>query len=337
MGNFDKINMIEWLKTAPEQKKGMPVLSFPGTRLLGIDVEELVFSGEKQAQGMIAIAEKYDTLASLSMMDLSVEAEAFGCPVRYMDDEVPTVSAPIVNSPEDAEALQVPPAGSKRTGEYIKAIEIAKREIKDRPVFAGTIGPFSLAARMMDVTEIMIQCFVDPEAVHKVVDKSTKFLTEYIKEYKKIGANGVVIAEPAAGLLSPQYIGEFSSPYVKRIIEAVEEEDFLVIYHNCGKVIPLVKEILETGARAFHFGNTIKLDEILPLIPSDKIVMGNVDPASRFRSGTPESVREATLDVLDKCSKYPNFIISSGCDIPPASPIENIDAFFATIKEYYGK
>ena len=29
---------------------------------------------------------------------------------------------------------------------------------------------------------------------------------------------------------------------------------------------------------------------------------------------------------------YPNFVISGGCDIPPQSPWDNIDAFFAAAK-----
>ena len=65
------------------------------------------------------------------------------------------------------------------------------------------------------------------------------------------------------------------------------------------------------------------------------IVMGNVDPAGVLRQGTPETVRKATLEVMSKCCSYPNFVISSGCDIPPASPWENIDAFFTTVEAYY--
>jgi uroporphyrinogen decarboxylase len=65
--------------------------------------------------------------------------------------------------------------------------------------------------------------------------------------------------------------------------------------------------------------------------------MGNIDPAGQFRNGTPESIREATLSLLNECGKYPNFVISSGCDVPPLSKWENIDAFFAAIEEYYNK
>ncbi|MGM9629202.1 uroporphyrinogen decarboxylase family protein [Butyricicoccus sp.] len=65
--------------------------------------------------------------------------------------------------------------------------------------------------------------------------------------------------------------------------------------------------------------------------------MGNVDPAGEFRNSTPESVRRATLDVMEKFCSHPNFVISSGCDIPPMSSWDNIDAFFAAVDEFYAK
>ena len=65
--------------------------------------------------------------------------------------------------------------------------------------------------------------------------------------------------------------------------------------------------------------------------------MGNIDPAGQFRNGTPESIREATLELMRACGGYRNFLISSGCDIPPMSKWENIDAFFGAVAEYYGK
>ena len=65
--------------------------------------------------------------------------------------------------------------------------------------------------------------------------------------------------------------------------------------------------------------------------------MGNVSPSKEFRNGTPESIEEATKKVIEECAGYPNFLISSGCDIPPMSPWENIDAFFAAVDEVYDR
>ena len=94
-----KRNMKQWVTdyiNAPA-KKGMPILSFPGIQLIGHTVEELVRSGELQAQCMKAIADRFDTGVAFSLMDLSVEAEAFGAPVHYSEDEVPTVHGTLIN------------------------------------------------------------------------------------------------------------------------------------------------------------------------------------------------------------------------------------------------
>ena len=74
---------------------------------------------------------------------------------------------------------------------------------------------------------------------------------------------------------------------------------------------------------------------MLKLIPGDTVVMGNIDPAGEFKNGTPESIRAATLGVMKACCGHKNFVISSGCDIPPLSRWENIDAFFAAVEEFY--
>ncbi len=332
------MNMKKWLSEmkAAKQKKAMPILSFPSVQLLGIGVPELISSAEMQAKGMKMIAERVNASAAVSMMNLSLEAEAFGSDIRVSDDEVPTVIGRIVNTMDDAKALKVPDARSGRTGLYIDAIGIAAKEIQDRPVFAGIIGPYSLAGRLMDVSEIMIQCYEEPDMVHIVLEKVTEFLIQYAQAYKETGAHGVVIAEPLAGILNPQLIEEFSTPYVRKIVDAVQSDDFIVVYHNCGNnTIVLLDSILKTGCSAYHFGNAIDMEEMCSKVPADTLVLGNIDPSGEFRYGTPESIRQATLGLLQKCAKHPNFIISSGCDIPPMSKWENIDAFFAAMDEFY--
>ena len=97
----------------------------------------------------------------------------------------------------------------------------------------------------------------------------------------------------------------------------------------------LNNSILEVGAAAYHFGNAIQMSEMLSRIPADTIVFGNVDPAGQLRDGTPQSVKKATLDILNACGQHDNFVISSGCDIPPGAKWANIDAFFEAVQEYY--
>jgi uroporphyrinogen decarboxylase len=246
------------------------------------------------------------------------------------------VTGHIVSSEEEAEALQIPEIGAGRTQIYIDAIAKSTQLITDRPVFAGVIGPFSLAGRLMDVSEAMIYCFEEPDMVHMVLEKVTEFLIRYIKAYRDVGANGVLVAEPLAGLLSPALEEEFSSAYMKKIVAATQTDTFLVGYHNCGNcTVQQISSIAQNGCRLLHFGNAIQMADMVPKVPEHIVVMGNVDPAGQFRNGTPASIRQTTLDVMGQCCQYPNFVISSGCDIPPMSPWENIHAFFDAVEEFY--
>lgn len=318
-------------------KRAMPILSFPAAGLLGVGVGQLVADAGLQARGMKRIADRVDACAAVSFMDLSVEAEAFGAQAVFQPGEVPTVTGVLVPDEAAARALRVPAVGAGRTGTCVEAIRQASALITDRPVLAGVIGPYSLAGRLMGVSDIMILCYDDPDSVHAVLGKVTEFLCAYVLAFRAAGADGVVIAEPLAGLLSPALADEFSSPYAARIVAAAQSRDFLAIYHNCGNNVPLMLEgILATGAEGFHFGDAVDMGALVGRVPADRLVMGNISPSALFLSGTPQRMREETTRLLEACAPgHPNFIISSGCDIPPRSPWENIDAFFEAVAAYY--
>ncbi|MDD3122619.1 MAG: uroporphyrinogen decarboxylase family protein [Candidatus Izemoplasmatales bacterium] len=330
------MNKKEWINHIKNNRQlSLPVLSFPAVQLLNITVKDLVSDSTLQAKAMDAIAHRYSMSASLSMMDLSVEAEAFGAEVRYFDMDVPTVIKTKIETMEDVDNLLVPEIGTGRTKTYIEGIRQAKSLITDIPVFAGVIGPFSLSGRLMDMTEIMVNCYINPEMVHETLTKASLFIKNYILKLKAAGADGVIMAEPAAGLLSPEICQEFSSRYIADIVKDVNSDDFVFIYHNCGNVIPLVDTMLSIKADIYHFGDAINMENILRLMPADTVVMGNLSPSSVFQKGTVQSVKDETNHLLEKCSIYENFIISSGCDIPPLTPIENIDAYFETVSSFY--
>ena len=334
------MDMRKWLSgiIASERKKALPVLSFPAVQLMGISVRDLIGSSDYQAEAMRLVAQRYPTAAVVSFMDLSVEAEAFGAETVVSDDEVPTVVGALVDEDTDPDDIAVPAVGAGRTGLYVEAIAKVAPLIGDRPVLAGAIGPFSLAGRLMDVSEVMVLCYEEPELVHAVLGKAAGFVAAYAAAFRAAGADGVVLAEPLAGLLSPDLAEEFSSAYVRRIVEEVQTDSFAVVYHNCGGGVPkMMDSIVATGAAAFHFGNAISMVDVMPLVPADRVAMGNVAPAEQLRNGTPDSVRAATIEVLETCAGYPNFVISTGCDVPPMAPLENIDAFFAAVDEFYAR
>ena len=331
-----KINMKQWVADIIHQKKvtAMPVMTHPGIELNGNTVREAVSNGKVHAEAVIKLTQAYQSAAACTIMDLTTEAESFGAEIAFSDEAVPAVVGHMLTDVKSINELQVPSLSAGRIPQYLKANLLAARAIQDRPVFAGCIGPFSLAGRLYDMSEIMVLIYEHPDAAHTLLAKCTQFIEKYCEALKQTGVNGVLMAEPAAGLMSNDDCKTFSSAYVKYIVNEVQDDNFIVVLHNCGNQGHCTEAMVETGAAAYHFGNKCQMEEVIKEVPPTALAMGNLDPVSLFKDGTPEQMRKATLDLLEKTRQYPNFVLSSGCDTPPHTPIENVNEFFKALDDW---
>ena len=319
-----------------DKRIAIPIMTHPGIEAIGKKVFDAVTNGEVHYQAIRNVTETYKTAACTVIMDLTVEAEAFGCTISMPEHEVPSVTGRLVYDEESVNRLQVPSLSVGRMPEYLKANRLAIENIKDKPVLSGCIGPFSLAGRLYDMSEIMVGIYIEPDVIKTLLDKCTAYITAYCKELKSLGATGVIMAEPAAGLLSNDDCQEYSTVYVKQIVEAVQDENFTVILHNCGNKGQCTQAMIDSGAAALHFGNAVDMVATLEQCPSDLIVMGNIDPVGILKQASSEDVYRITSDLLAKTAGYKNFVISSGCDMPPLVPEANIKAFYKAVADFNG-
>lgn len=312
----------------------MPVMTHPGIELMGKTVRQAVSDGTLHYEAMHLLSDRYATCAAPAIMDLTVEAEAFGATLNMPDNEIPTVVGRLVTDADSVRVLKVPELTAGRLPEYIKANRLAAKNITDRPVLGSCIGPFSLAGRLYGMSEIMLDIYMQPDVITELLEKCTELILSYARAQKEAGDGGIIMAEPAAGLISNDDCLTFVTPYVKRVVDALQDDSFIVVLHNCGNTGACTQAMLATGARAHHFGDKIDMLAALEQLPRDVIGMGNLSPVTVFRMGNAGEVKKATLELLRRTADYNNFIISSGCDTPPHSPIENFDAFFEAVQEF---
>lgn len=330
--------MREWVKILieSEQRIGLPIMTHSGIELLGKTVLDAVKDGATHYQAVKMLAAKYPSAASTVIMDLTVEAEAFGAEIHFSDHEVPSVIGRLVSDRESVEKLQIPTLQTARIPEYLKANQLIAAE-STKPVISGCIGPYSLAGRLYDMSEIMMAMYIEPDCIKLLLEKCTTFILQYCKALKLAGANAVLVAEPAAGLLSNDACKEFSSVYVKQLVDELQDDNFLVFLHNCGNTGQCTEAMVYTGAAGYHFGNSMNMVSALDHCPADALVMGNIDPVSLFKMATADELYQATWSLLEKTERYPNFVISSGCDTPPEVPFFNIDMFYKAIADFNQK
>ncbi len=313
----------------------MPILVYPGAALVGCSVRELVTDAAAQVAVQAALHRHVGTSVWLSAMDLSVEPEEFGAEISLSDTEIPTVTGRRVTGAEEIARLPVPAVGARRSAVYLETVRRLAARAGGLPVLAGMMGPFTLAARLYGISETMVDTLERPEVIHALLARVNPYLIAYARAFRQAGADGVIIAEPMAGLISPAALGEFSSAYLRPLVAAVGGDDFEVIVHNCGARLAHLPFILESGARMFHFGQPMDMVAALAEAPPGVVLSGNLDPSGVFVRSTPEAIRECTTGLLRSVARAGNgFVISSGCDLPPNTPLANVAAFFGAVRGF---
>jgi uroporphyrinogen decarboxylase len=312
----------------------MPIGVYAGLALTAATPREVTTGAAAQVEAALALHERFETPLVMTAMDLSVEAEIFGCMVRMSDDDIPTVIERRVTEPAEIQSLPDPQPGEKRSAIPLEVVRHLVNYADGIPVLGCMIGPFSLAGRIFGVSETFTLTITDPLSLLALLEKVTPFLVRYALAFRQAGASGVIMAEPAAGLISPRSLAQFSAPFVRRVVEAVQSDDFSLIYHNCGAKLVHLPQIVEAGAAGYHFSSPMDILEAVKQVDGRTIIAGNLDAVKVFYRGKLEEVRRATESLLSATVTYPNFIISSGCDLPLGTPLENLAVFYETVREW---
>jgi len=308
-------------------------MAFPGVQLSKYSVRQILFNSKAQVETSRALAERFKPDALFQVMDLSVEANALGLQVRFPLNESPSVEDHPVKSPDDLEQFsRIDILKDGRIMAFLEAMREMKETI-DMPIGGYVIGPFTLAGRMMGESEAAMAAIDDPSGLEQIVEFATERILRYGKALVSAGADMIAILEPTGVILSPDQFRQFSGKYVKRILDGL---DTMGILHICGDSNHIIPYMCETGAQGLSLDSDVDLPKAIELLPEDVVMIGNLDPVACVAQSTAEEVREASLQLLESMSKYPNFIFSTGCDLPPETPLENIKAMIEACRQHSG-
>ncbi len=313
----------------------MPLCAYSGLEITGESVEDLVSVPGSQFKAVMALQDRYGIPVLLTAIDATAEAEAYGCEIKFSAREAPSIVGRLLTSAADVATLADPVPGDARTRVPLETAWRLTAEVGESvPVIGAMLGPFALATRLFGLSEAIGATATEPETIESLLDNVTGFLCRYALEFRETGAWGVLVAEAGAGKLSPEGLKRFSTPFVKRIIKAIETPDFAVIVHNCQAGTDHLDAILESGAGMYHFGAGMDIVGALGRVGPEIVLSGNLDVAKVFQKGTPQAAGDATRALLDATRGYKNFVVSSGCDIPPGAPLANLNAFFRAVAEF---
>ncbi|MFX0168439.1 MAG: uroporphyrinogen decarboxylase family protein [Candidatus Hodarchaeota archaeon] len=324
----------------PDRVPVIPQITYTTAQLTGVGLVEALHSPEKTAKTLLTGQRElgYDAIYAGWESSFNLLAEAMGCVMRFPEDSVPQVAEHIIKGPQDVDALEIPdPMRTGRLPLHMEMLKLIKTEVKGQvPIFVYTPGPFTLAGQLCGVNTLMTATIQDPQFVKALVYKTTVASTLYARANVKEGADVIVTADPTASgsLISPTTFSTFAAPHLRHIASAVNKVRAIPSLHICGKTTPLLKLMADTGARMLEVDHLVNLDEAKQLVGDRVILMGNLNPTNLLLSGTPEQVEQAAKISIETFRGDGRYILSSGCEVPPQAPLENIRAMVRAAEKY---
>ena len=264
-------------------------------------------------------------------------AAAIGGKIKVRRVGAPDLEAPIINSPEDLEALDIEKIQESEAIRTIwRASEIVHERIGDRYLVGTTAwGPFTKAANLRGVEQLMRDTYKNKEFVKQVVDFAKELILAFYEPLiKDVGMEAVSIADPTASgdLISKRQFVEYALPALKELVQEVEKRGARVFLHICGNTSDKLQEIAESRASCFSLDHKVDLAAAKSELSGKICIAGNVNPVAVLTEGTPEDVRKAAQECIEKAAEGGGYVLCPGCDIPPTVPLENIKAFVGAVR-----
>jgi len=283
------------------------------------------------------------------------EAGSLGCRVVFPEDDIPWVTKGWVKDEKDLSRLEkmdfIGSGLNAKQTEYRRAMmKVAERypvKFQGGPVFYPganpslthtSDGPFGVAGDLLGKTEIFLACAERPDFVREllriVTDKLIAYLDFCWEEEKLPEPRDLAWTDDLAVSLSRPMYEDLVLPFEKKL--RFHFDGWLSL-HMCGKSDHLL-EVFADELKIHElqgFGYEVNLDRIGKVMGGRVVLLGNVNPML-IQAGTPAEVREATRRVIEKLAPYGGFIVQDGNNIPPGSPVENINAMMEAA-ELWGK
>ena len=241
-----------------------------------------------------------------------------------------------VKLPEGLEDLEAVPAGEI---EGLKLLRQSADKIEElAPEFASRVavaGPILDAARLVGLEDLIVATIEEPESVHQLMKLCTQAtLDRALEVLNNVKTLIFVVADTFASIsnISPKIYREFVYPYEEELFKSLQSAaggEKLCGLHICGFIDPIMEDISTLPLDWIELDGPSSLAKLFEATRGRMVIRGNVG-GELFSDGTREQISQAVQDCLSASAGSPKYVLSTGCQIPLNSPLEQVRYFIDT-------
>jgi len=313
-------------------------------KLAGIPYDEFCRDPDKIAKANLLFMEEYGADISYNWPDTWFTHEGWGMKMIWPPNSPPVPAEPLVKAPEDYEKLEVlDPRRDGRMPIILKSIEILSKEVgEQKAISTMQFAPLSFLAQIRGLVKSMQDLILFPDLVHAALRAITETVIEFFREAIRAGATVLLYhnAREDYSLLTKRQVEEFGWRYDSVVLKEIRRLGVPVVLHMCGPepMIDLViAEYPKGGFKGIQFwdrGSNINIREAKEKFGDKVCLVAGFDNVRTINFGSPGDVEREVEEAITAAGEGGGLIISSGCEIPPNAPEENVRAVARAVEKY---
>ena len=325
MNGYERV--VAMLESRPADRLPlMPITMMFAADQIGARYGEYATDHRVLVEAQIATAERFDLDYVSCISDPAREAADCGAAVRYFDDQPPAIdeTRALLADKGALAGLALPdPLGGGRMHDRVKAAALFKEKVGGRLLVEGWIeGPCAEAADLRGINTLMLDFHDDPGFVRELFDFILPMELEFAKAQVEAGADLIGIGDAAASLVGPKIYEQLVWPYEKRMVDGVHQLGAAVRLHICGNISRILSPIGRLGCEIVDLDYMVSVAAAREEMGPRQILLGNIDPVSVLRNGTPGSITAAIAECHRQAGS--RYIVGAGCEVPRDTPPENL-------------
>ncbi len=248
-----------------------------------------------------------------------------------------------INTLDDLHNFQVPELTEEQAWQWVRNHVHARDVFAPETLYVPCDGVgFHAAYGLMGLQLFSYALYDCPAEIERLIEGFNQHALMRAQVFAEVRPGplylyGDDIAYKAHAMFSPEVMKRLFYPQLKRLCDVLNAADIEVVFHTDGYIMEIVDDLLDCGIAG--------LNPIEPLAHNDigelkrryghrLILVGNVDCSQVLPLGSVEDVRLAVRQCLAAAGHGGGLFIGSSSEIVPATPIENIFAFYEACYEF---
>jgi len=325
----EKIKRVHSFLQTPETKDGRmyfhPILMMYASKNFGKTYTEFMTDYRVLVEANMKCLEMHGHDAVSVISDPYRETSAFGSKITFDGNQSPKAEK-LVNNPKDVLRLVNPDVyACERTLDRIKGVSYYRELLGDEfPIIGWIEGSLAETADLSGVSETMMNMFIEPDMVKDTQTICTKTAKDFAAAQIKAGANIMGVGDAVCSQISLELYDEFCLHFHRELFEFIRSQGALVKLHICGNITHLLPSLSKLPVDILDIDWMVDISEAHRIMGPEVMICGNLDPVSVIMEGSKQLIKEKYTETECKIPRD-NWIMMGGCEIPPATPVENMN------------